>query len=90
VLAKEKRPAHDWELHQKSSQRQIKYSFTYPDRMNLGNTPNKGPKSSLSPMRSRRTESSMVGRVNLSRRRNEPMCSNEPNKPAKFVTYSDE
>lgn len=58
--------------------------------MNLGNTPGRaGAKTSLSPLRSRRTESSIASRVNLSKRRHEPMCINDPHKTAKYLTYSE-
>ena len=59
--------------------------------MNVGNTPNRaGPKASLSPLRSRRTESSLMGRSNFNRKRTEYMCINDPHKTAKFIAYSEE
>ena len=57
--------------------------------MNVGNTPNRtGPKASLSPLRSRRNESSMMGRSNFSRKRTDFMCFNESNKVAKYLAYT--
>lgn len=56
--------------------------------MNVGNTPSRaGPKASLSPLRSRRTESSLMGRSNFNRKR-EFSCINDPHKTAKFIAYS--
>lgn len=58
--------------------------------MNVGNTPSRaGPKASLSPLRSRRTESSLMGRSNFNRKK-EYMCINDPHKTAKFIAYSEE
>ena len=59
--------------------------------MNLGNTPTRLGKPSLSPMRSRRTESSAVNRSLLGRRRmNETYCINDPQKVAKYMTSSED
>lgn len=59
--------------------------------MNLANTPNRAnPKPSLSPLRSRRTDSSITNRVNASRRKAEPTCINDPHKTAKYLIYSEE
>jgi hypothetical protein len=59
--------------------------------MNIGNTPNRaGTKASLSPLRSRRTESSLLGRSNFSRKRNDYMCINDPHKIAKYLAYSED
>ena len=65
--------------------------------MNIANTPGRIPnKASLSPLRSRRTDSSLVGRAesslmgrsNMSRKR-EVMCINDPHKPARYLAYSE-
>jgi len=90
VLTKKKTATHT-QLHQKSTQRKIKYITIHTDRMNLGNTPNRtNPKPSLSPLRSRRTESSICNRINVSRRKNEPFCINDPHKNAKYLINSEE
>lgn len=66
--------------------------------MNIANTPNRiATKASLSPLRSRRNdstlasrvESSLMARSNMSRKR-ELMCINDPHKPAKYLAYSEE
>jgi len=58
--------------------------------MNVANTPSRIGKPSLSPLRSRRTESNMSIRSGFNKRKADVMCRNENNKIAKFVSYMGE
>lgn len=90
LMRAQKKTTNDQHLHQKPPPRQRKYPLSNSDKMNIGNTPNRiGSKTSLSPLRSRRTESSLMARSNFSRKR-DFMCINDPHKVAKYLAYSEE